>query len=136
MVDGSEGAAVFLARIAGIVSSHWVGEGANGEYVGFKGKFFAKNSRNEMFEAAVAYFPTAVAKTLREQLEQGVVEIEVKVDVYAVETDKNASGYAYLCEPVLSESADKRSEELAKMTFAGKLPTQLALTNSSKKKTA
>lgn len=136
MVDGKTGA-VFIARIGGIVMSHWIGEGKNGDYVGFKGRFFAQTADGGLFESSIAYFPSQIANSVKEQLEKGVIEIEVKADIFVIETDKNASGYAYLCEPVLTESADRRSEELAKQVFGGKLPTSLQLEDkSAKKKTA
>lgn len=136
LVDGVKGA-VFLARVGGIVSSHFIGESKNGEWVGFKGRFFAMTKDNEGYDSSVIFLPANIANNLRAQLEKGVVELEVKADIFVVETDKNASGYAYMCEPVLSESADRRSEELAKQVFSGKLPTSLQLEDkTAKKKTA
>jgi hypothetical protein len=136
LVDGVQGA-VFIARVGGIAASHFIGESKYGEWVGFKGRFFAMTKDKDSFDSSVIFLPANIANNLRDQLEKGVVEVEIKADIYVVETDKNASGYAYMCEPVMSESSDRRSEELAKQVFGGKLPTSLQLEDkTAKKKTA
>ena len=124
--DGA-GQAIFLARIGGIVVSHFIGESKFGEWVGFKGDFTALTKDGDAFEASTAFLPATVANALVAKLDQGQVEIEVLADVFVVETDKNASGYAYMCEPVLTESADKRKQDLNKRIMSGKLPAQLTL---------
>lgn len=119
--------AQFLARIGGIAASHFIGEGVHGEWTGFKGDFTSVKANGEVAEASVIFLPSNISKQLRDRLEHGEVEIEVFADIFAVETTKNASGYAYMCEPVLSESADRRKQEITKRMLAGKLPTQLML---------
>lgn len=131
-VDGKGDEPVFLARIGGIASTYFTGESKNGEFVGFKGAFLAQTRDGGMYESKTCYLPAQVSKDLRDRLSVGEVEIRVEVDVFAVESDKNASGYAYLCEPVMSEAADNRIKELAKTIF-GKLP--IAIEDKSKAKT-
>lgn len=126
MVDGKEGAQ-FLARIGGIVASHFIGESTHGEFIGFKGVFQSVKPDGSSAAASLIYLPANVANALRAKLEQGEIEIEVFADIYAIETTKNASGYAYICEPVLSDSADKRMQQIAIKLLDAKLPTQLQL---------
>ena len=104
---------------------------------GFKGRFFAVNKEGNKFESTVAYFPTTITNKLVEQFSRGEVEIEIKADVFVIETDKVATGYAYMCEPVLTETADNRAQQLAKELLGGKLPTSLQIENKpANKKTA
>ena len=132
IVEDNNGAQ-FLGRIGGLGVSYFTGENANGEWIGFKGRFVAVNKDNQAFESGVAFLPAAVANTMREMLDQGVVEVEIQVDVHAEESDKNASGYAYLCEPVLSERANDQLEKLKKSIFKD-LP--LAIENKTKQNKA
>lgn len=127
-----KGEAVFLSRIGGIASQFFTGESVNGEWVGFKGAFYSMKADGSVYEASVIFLPAAVAKTLKERLENGEVEVEVWADVYAQESDKNASGYGYICEPVLSESADNRKKEIAARIVGSKLPTALAIADGTK----
>lgn len=122
------GEAVFLGRIGGIAAEHFTGESKNGEFIGFRGRFLAVNAENEQFESKVAFFPAAIANRLRDQMEQGVVEIEIKADVFAVESEKNASGYAYLCEPIMSAETEEKIDRMAKSLFQN---VPLAIENKS-----
>jgi len=136
-VTEDAGGAVFLYRVGGIVLEQFSGEGKTGDWTGFKGRFFAANKDGEKFESTVAYFPATITTRLKEQFSRGEVEIEIKADVFVIETDKVATGYAYMCEPVLTETTDNRAQQLAKELLGGKLPTSLQLEDkSSKKKTA
>ncbi len=108
-----KGEAVLLGRIVGIVDSYFTGENANGEWVGFKGHFRAKSSSGEdVYHSTTAFIPSGVANPLREALDQGQIEIEVKADIFAIESDKNASGYAYLCEPILTNDGEAKMKKL------------------------
>ena len=120
-----KGEAVFLGRIAGVAGSFFTGESANGEYTGFKGQFAAVNKDGEQFEAAVCFVPAQIANPLRTAFEAGSTELELLADVYAIETDKNASGYAYLCEPVLSDKSNERLKQM-KAALTNNLPKQIA----------
>lgn len=123
LVEDKKGS-VFLGRISGVVANYFSGESKNGEFTGFRGAFAAVNAAGEVYESGTAFFPAGVANDLKKQLEQGVIEIEVTADVYAEESDKNASGYAYICEPVLSaEKQDRMSKMKANLTKG--LPTML-----------
>lgn len=125
--------AVFVARIGGIASQFFTGESKFGDWVGFKGDFSCVTHEKEVLEASTAFLPSTIANALVERLKQGEVEIEVIADIFVIETDKNASGYAYMCEPVMSESADRRKQEINKRLLAAKLPTQLALAGPTEK---
>jgi len=126
--------AVFLARIGGIAMEYFTGESKNGEWVGFKGQFLAVTKDGEQYSASTVFLPVTVANKLREQMDSGVTEIEVKADVYATETDKNASGYAYLCEPVMTSEAAEKMAKLQKSILGTALPVQLALAAPDAKK--
>lgn len=111
------GEAVFIARVAGIVSEHFTGENNYGEWVGFRGRFMAVTRDGEKYESATAFLPAAVTNPLRENLEHGAVEIEVGADIYAQESDANASGYAYVCDPMISDKGKEKIQKLeAQMT--------------------
>lgn len=128
-----KGEAVFIARIGGVAVENIKGEGKHGEWNGFKGTFIAANNKGEQFQAKVAFFPANITNNLLEQFAHGVLEVEVKADVYAIETDKNASGYAYMCEPVIDARTKSRVQELQSELF-NDLPLQLE--NKAKGKAA
>lgn len=132
LVEDSKGETVFLARVGGIVESHFIGESKNGEWVGFKGQFIAVTKDNEQITAKVAFFPAGIANQLRQKLEQGLVECEVKADIYAVETDKNASGYAYMCEPVITQEAMDKFARLTASVGSAPLPQLSNNSNQAK----
>lgn len=113
------GEAVFLGRFGGVVTEFFTGESKNGEWIGFKGQFLGVNNSCKKYTAPICFFPAGIANGLRDKLEQGVIEIEIQADVYAIESDKNASGYAYLCEPVLSEEKQDRLEKMANSLTKG-----------------
>lgn len=127
LVEDKGGQTVFLARLGGIVAEYFTGEGKHGEWVGFKGNFAVVTKDNEKFTSKVAYLPNNIAAKLKAQLEQGVIEIEVKADIFVVETEKNASGYAYMCEPVMSMESEEKMVKLTNSVFSQKLPTSLQL---------
>jgi hypothetical protein len=127
--------AVFLARIGGIAMEYFTGESKNGEFTGFKGQFLAITKDGNQYSASTVFFPVSIATKLREQMDSGVTEIEVKADVYATETDKNASGYAYLCEPVMTSEAAEKMAKLQKSILGTALPVQLALAKPAEEKT-
>ena len=127
--------AVFIARVGGIAMEYFTGESKHGEFVGFKGQFLAITKDGEQFASSTIFLPTVVARKLREQLDHGVVEIEVKADVFVTETDKNASGYAYLCEPIMTSEAADKMVKLQKSILGSALPVQLALAAPSEEKT-
>lgn len=112
-----KGEAVFLARIGGVAVETFKGEGIHGEWNGFKGEFIAANQKGEKFASSVAFFPANIANQLLDQFEHGVVEVEVKADVYAIESDKNASGYGYMCEPVIDAKTKSRVEQMQGSLF-------------------
>ncbi len=126
LVDGKK-EAVFLARIAGIAVETFVAESQHGESVGFKGEFVAITCNGDQFTSNTAFLPANVATKLAKQFEQGVVEVEIKADVYVSESEKSASGYGYICEPVMSAEQQSRLQKLATETFGAKLPKALAL---------
>lgn len=107
-----KGQAVFIARVCGVAASYFTGESSNGEYIGFKGSFAATTLHGEILESGVAFFPATIAKPLRDAFENGQTEIEVMADIFAQESEKNASGYAYICEPVLSDLSRQKAENL------------------------
>lgn len=139
LVEGANGETVFLARIGGVAQEHFTGESKHGDYIGFKGQFFVITKDGDRYESKTAFFPSSVGNKLREQFEQGVVDIEVKADVYAVESEKNASGYAYLCEPIMTSETQEKLNRLQKSILDAPMPTAtLAIADKSqaKKKTA
>lgn len=119
--------AVFIARVGGVAMEYITGESKNGEWVGFKGQFLAITKDGEQFTSGTAFLPASVATKLREQMDNGVTDIEVKADVFVVETDKNASGYAYLCEPVMTSEAAEKMRKMQQAILGTALPLQLPL---------
>lgn len=135
IVDGKK-EAVFLARIGGIVVSHFTGEGKHGTWTGFKGNFIAVTKDNEQFSSGVAFMPENISKQIVERLTHGEIEIQLQADVYGIETDKNASGYAFLCEPVMSAESDERMKKIADQILSKPLPTTLQIAAPKKKAAA
>ena len=134
LVDGKN-EAIFLGRIGGVAVETFHGEGKHGQWHGFKGSFIGANEKGDQYSANVAFFPTNITNKLLEQFEPGLVEIGVKADIYAVETDKNASGYAYMCEPVMSAETRTKVEKMQTELFSD-LPVQRAIENNSAKNKA
>lgn len=124
LVKGKTGA-VFLYRIGGVVSDYFTGESKNGEWVGFRGQFIAMLTDGQKFQSSAAFFPAQVATRLREQLEQGVVEVEVTADIFAQYTDKNATGYAYMCEPIMSATGKQKLAAVKRLVMEDELPMSL-----------
>lgn len=135
IVEGNPGTH-FLARVGGVAIDHFSGESQHGAWVGFKGVFTLINRDGKAFTSSVAHFPQNVSKKLEEAFAQGVVEVDVLVDVYVEESTKVATGYAYICEPVASDAAMKKAEGIAQRVLNSKLPNQLAIADGSKKKSA
>lgn len=124
LVDGKQ-EQVFLARFGGVVLEAFAGSSKHGDWTGFKGIFACATRDETTFTSSVIFLPANVTKKVMDQLSQGVVEVEFKADIYVVESDKNASGYAFMCEPVLSEEANRKAEAVTSIVLKGKLPTLL-----------
>jgi len=124
--------AVFLARYGGVVSEQFVGEGTHGQWVGFKGQFIAVKADGTQYESSVAFFPNNIASGLVAKMNEGLVDLEVRADVFAVETTKNASGYAYMCEPVITAEAMNRFQKLQTSLFDSPLPQSAGLLEAPK----
>lgn len=123
-----------LARIGGVVLESFSGESKNGQWTGFKGIFTVVNRDNKAFSATVAYLPTSLTKKIIEQLNQGIAEVEFIADISVSASDKVASGYAYLCEPLMSEIGAKKAETIAQRVLAGRMPISNQLENKGAKK--
>lgn len=122
--------AIFLVRIVGVVADYFTGETDRGGFTGFRGDFKALTNNNEVFTSRVAFFPAQIAGSLLENLKQGVVEIEVTADIFAQESDKNASGYAYMCEPIMSKTGKEKMSRLTKL-LQNDLPVSLDARNKA-----
>lgn len=116
----------FLARIGGVVVESFTGESKHGDYIGFKGIFTCINRNKEIYTSTLAFLPGNIAKKLAEALGQGVIEVEFTTDVFVTETNKNASGYSYICEPVLSDDAKRKADSISARVIGSKLPLALA----------
>jgi len=116
LVDNNDGAQ-YLARIGGVAVEMFTGESAKGQWYGFKGQFVAQNQKGETFSSSVIFFPAGITNTLVKQFDAGVCEVEIKADVFVGENDKSASGYGYICEPVMEAKQKARVEELALSLF-------------------
>lgn len=123
LVDGKNNEKIFLARIGGVVRDVIKGESAHGEYTMFKGIFFAVNNKGERYGSDSAFLPSNVTKKVAEGFTPGVIEIDLPpVDIFAVETDKNASGYAYHTDFMMSDDSVKKAEVISGTIFNTKLP--------------
>lgn len=117
LVDEKDGEATYIARIGGVAVEMFSGESAKGEWHGFKGQFVAQNAKGETYQSSVIFFPSALTHMLKKQFEAGVCEVEIKADVFVGENDKSASGYGYICEPVMEAKQKARVEEIALSLF-------------------
>lgn len=131
IVDENAGQATFIGRMTGVAVEMFQGESSNGDYVGFRGSFAAINKEGEIQEASTAFFPSSISNRLKEVLSNGTTEVEINADIYVSENEKSASGYAYVCEPVLSDITKAKSEKL-KGALTHNLPIQLALAYDNK----
>jgi hypothetical protein len=126
LVEDKGSEKVFIARIGGVATGTIKGESKHGDWVGFKGLFFAVNAKNERFSSETAFLPSNLAKDLDAQFEVGVLQINLpSADIFVVESDKNASGYAYHCGYTMTEEHIKRADAIAASVFNTKLPTML-----------
>lgn len=126
LVDGKGAEKVFLARIGGVVTEIFTGESKHGEFSGVKGLFFAVNAAGERFTSDTAFLPTNLMSKVKEGFSEGVLQIDLPpADIFAVESDKNASGYAYLCNFTMTDEHVKKADTIANSIFNTKLP-QLA----------
>jgi hypothetical protein len=132
LVEGQEGA-VFLARYGGVVESSFSGESSKGDWVGFKGQFMCLTKDGNKLQSSVAYFPSQISKSIVEKISDGLADIEIKADIYVIESDKNPSGYAYMCEPVITAEAQEKFKRLASDVFENNLPKTLMIEKKSKK---
>lgn len=119
--------AVFVARVGGVVAEKFHGEGQHGEWTGFKGIFSLINEKGEKYQAMTAFLPANITARIVEQLNQGVVDVQFTADIFVVPSDKSGTDYAYMCEPVLSEEAEKKMHKISDSVFGGKLPSAKAL---------
>lgn len=126
LVEDKGNQKVFIARVGGVVKGFFKGESKNGEYVGFKGLFFAVNSKGERFTSDTAYFPTGLSSKLEKGFGEGVVEIEMPpADIFIVESEKTGTGYAYMSEFTMTEENIKKADAIANQLFNTKLPIML-----------
>lgn len=124
LVDGKGAEKVFIARLGGVVTGLFAGTSKHGDWTGFKGLFFAVNAKGEKFQADTAFLPTNLAKDIQEQWNSGVVQIQLPpCDICVTESDKNASGYAFICGYTMTEDHIKRADAIANSVFNTKLPT-------------
>jgi hypothetical protein len=130
----NEGGSVFIARIIGVAARIYSGKSKHGVWIGFEGDFSAANGKEEVFTSGAAYLPSGVAKGLKELLEAGQVEVPINVDVYVEESEKSASGYRYICRPILSEESQTRMNKLRDTLLKGLPQQQLALAAPEKTK--
>lgn len=133
LVEG-EGGAAFIARIIGVAAKVYTGQSKYGAWMGFEGDFSAANGKEEVFTSGAAYLPNNVAKGLKELLDAGQVEVPVNVDVFVEESDKSASGYRYICRPILSEESQQRMNKLRNALLVNLPQGKLALSAPDKTK--
>lgn len=121
----------FLYRVGGVVAGYFTGETGNGEWTGFRGLFVAQKSDGTVYEANAAFFPAQIAAQLRERLEAGGEEIEVSADIFAAESDKNAAGFSYMCEPIISDTGRAKLDKLKGKLTGQALPIALEAPKAS-----
>lgn len=132
LVDGNPGAH-FVARVGGVAAESFSGTNKNGEWHGFKGIFTLINRDKQAFTSTAVYLPANITKKLLDQLANGVVEVEFLADIYVQESDKVASGYGFICEPVMGEAGVKKAAAISERVLGSNLPKSLALAAPSKK---
>lgn len=131
-VDG-KAEMIFLMRVGGVAGGAFGGQTKLGPWVGFKGIFFMLDAEGNRYSANTAFLPATVQKKLEADFAAGVVEVGFKYDIFATETDKNASGYAFICEPVMGADAERIANGLGELVFKGKIPAAQKLLAANKK---
>lgn len=135
MVDGVK-EQVFLAQVGGVVAEVFVGTSKHGEWTGLRGLFAMRDKDGQTYHSTTAFLPTNIVKKITDRMAQGEVEIEFAAEIFVVESEKNASGYAYICEPIMSELAAKKAEAITQRLLIAPLPKQQAKLAAPAKKSA
>ena len=113
---------VFLCRLGGVVIEAFHGESKNGPWVGFKGLFTAMKADKSVYQSTIAFLPGNISKQISDRLSNGEVEIQFSADLFITESDKSGVGFSYICEPILSDEAQKKSESIMKRLLGTALP--------------
>ena len=122
----------FLARLGGVALEHFQGTSKHGEWYGFRGIFTIVNRDGKAYSSSVCYLPKNITMRLLEQFKLGVIEVQFMVDIKAIASDKNASGYAFNVDVPASEDALKKAEAISSRVI-GSMGVQLKALAAPKK---
>lgn len=101
-----------LVNVSGFAYAEFEVPTKYGPMVGFKGDFVCVNLlTGEVSESDAAFLPKGLTKELQKKLANGS-EISFAADIQAMETDKNAYGYAWVAEMPRTEEMQNRREKL------------------------
>jgi len=107
-----------IANISGVIEDYFTVNTKYGESVGFKGFFLGQNPESgEVFESNAVFLPANATEQIQNQLADSEDDtLKIKLGVSVQESDKNASGIAYICDLPETE-ARKSAKLLAKEAF-------------------
>jgi len=116
----------FLYRVWGVMTGYVTGQSkftrtdpetgevSNVEWTKFAGDFAAANNRGQLFESAICFIPDYVSGPLRQGLEseQGT-EVQFGFDIFAVYSEKSATSYEFVAQPLRDNSVENRLTAMA-----------------------
>ena len=125
LVDGTNGAPQFVARIGGIVTN--VFEYANkttGEVqMGFKGLFTLRTHNDKCYQGNSCFVPKQIEREVLTAIKNGAISTQFQYDIFLVENEKAATGYSWQSEPVLTDENREKAEKLISALLSGTIPT-------------
>lgn len=102
-----------LFNIHGFATSTFTHASKFGENTGFKGDFVAISCLDgKIYASDASFLPKGMTEEIKAQLDQGLVEVEFKATVKAVESDNNSYGYAIIADEPETEERQNRREAL------------------------
>lgn len=126
LVDGKK-EAVFIARVGGVALGIFSGTSKHGEWHGLKGAF-KMETLDAAYKSNTAFLPIGITDNIVKSMQKdGLAEVPFIFDIFVSETEKNASGYAYMCEPVMTSESEKRAKEIFDRISRSTMPKQKAL---------
>ncbi len=124
LVEGTNGAPQFVARIGGIVANVFeFSDKKTGEVrTGFKGLFTLRSYEDEAYQATSCFVPKQIERDVLGAIKNGATNVQFQYDIFLVETDKSATGYSWNAEPVLSDDARAKADRLIAELLSGGMP--------------
>lgn len=125
VVEGTNGAPQFVARIGGIVANSFdYHDKKTGELrTGFKGLFTLRTHDENIFSSNSTFLPKQIEQSIAKSIREGAVNVQFQYDIFLSENEKSGTGYMWNVEPVLSDDAREKANKLIAELLSGSLPS-------------